>query len=51
MTGLGGGFSAAISKANKTVFDKCGVIGVYAEYGPGQKAMVVLEKSNKDAYA
>lgn len=51
MTGFGGGFSAAISKANSTVFDKLGVIGVYAEYGPGQKAMVVLEKSNKDAYA
>lgn len=51
MTGLGGGFSAAISKANSTTFDKCGVIGVYAEYGAGQKCMVVLDKSATSSYA
>lgn len=44
MTGLGGGFSVAIGKANSTVFDKVGLVGVYAEYGKGQKAMVVLDK-------
>ena len=50
MFGIGGGFSAAISQANKSVFDKLGVIGVYAEYGPGQKAMVVLDKANSGSY-
>jgi hypothetical protein len=34
MTGFGGGFSAAIAAANETYFDKVGVVGVYAEYGP-----------------
>ena len=47
MTGIGGGFSAAIGKANTTVFSKVGVIGVYAEYGQGQKAMVVLDNSSE----
>lgn len=51
MTGIGGGFSAAISKANSTIFDKVGVIGVYAEYGAGQKAMVVLDKAETSKYA
>ena len=44
MTGFGGGFSAAIDSANTTFFEKVGVVGCYAEYGVGQKAMVVLTK-------
>ena len=51
MTGLGGGFSAAITKANSSVLEKAGAIGVYAEYGPGQKAMVVLDATSTDKYA
>ena len=42
-TGIGGGFSKAISKANELYFDKVGCVGCYAEYGKGQKAMVVFE--------
>lgn len=34
MTGAGGGFSAAIASANETYFEKVGVVGAYAEYGP-----------------
>ena len=46
MTGIGGGFSVAITKANGGFLNKIGCIGVYAEYGPGQKAMVVLDASD-----
>ena len=44
MMGMDGGFSKAISKANEDYLDKIGCIGVYAEYGKGQKCMVVLTK-------
>jgi len=42
-TGFGGGFSKSIAKANEDKFMKCGCVAAYAEYGPGQKAMVVLD--------
>ena len=42
--GMDGGFSKAIAKANEDFLDKIGCIGAYAEYGPGQKCMVVLTK-------
>jgi len=44
MTGLDGGFSKAIAKANEDFLDNIGCIGAYAEYGKGQKCMVVLAK-------
>jgi len=44
VTGMGGGFSKAISQANADYFDKLGLIGAYAEYHKGQKAMVVFPK-------
>ena len=42
--GIGSGFSKAVAKANEEYFDRIGCVGVYAEYGAGQKAMVVLTK-------
>ena len=42
--GMDGGFSKAIAKANEDFLDKIGCIGAYAEYGKGQKCMVVLTK-------
>lgn len=42
--GFGSGFSKAIGLANDEHFSKIGCVAAYAEYGPGQKAMVVLTK-------
>ena len=44
MMGMDGGFSKAIAKANEDFLDGIGCIGCYAEYGKGQKCMVVLTK-------
>merc|ERR1712194_69687 len=44
-TGLGFGFSKAIARANKDHFERIGALAAYAEYGKGQKAMVVLPLS------
>jgi hypothetical protein len=35
--GIGGGFRQAIVQANEDYLDKIGCVGVYAEYGAGQK--------------
>ena len=43
--GIGGGFTKAIGAANDEYFTKIGCVAAYAEYGPGQKAMVVLTKA------
>ena len=48
-TGIGGGFSKAIADANEEYFSKIGCVAAYAEYGPGQKAMVVLTQEAADA--
>ena len=50
-TGTGGGFSKAITKANEEYFSKIGCVACYAEYGMGQKAMVVFTKEVADAGA
>ena len=42
LTGFGSGFSKAIAAANGAHFGKIGCVAAYAEYGPGQKAMVVF---------
>jgi len=47
--GFGGGFSKAIGLANDEHFSKIGCVAAYAEYGPGQKAMVVLTKEAASA--
>ena len=48
MTGFGGGFSVAIANANSGFLNKIGCVGVYAEYGPGQKCMVVLDSMDSN---
>ena len=50
LPGIGGGFESAIGHANDDLFDGLGPVGVYAEYGPGQKAMVVLDKTQTDKF-
>ena len=50
LPGIGGGFESAIGHANDDLFDGLGLVGVYAEYGPGQKAMVVLDKTQTDKF-
>ena len=47
LTGFGAGFSKAIARANEDYLLKIGCIGVYAEYGKGQKCMVVLDKETQ----
>ena len=49
MTGIGGGFSKAIKKANDDYFDKCGLEATYAEYAKGQKCMIVYKKGTVPA--
>lgn len=49
MTGIGGGFSKAITAANETYFDKCGLEATYAEYSAGQKCMIVYAKGKVPA--
>jgi hypothetical protein len=43
-TGMGGGFTKAIAAANNKYLWKIGCLAAYCEYGPGQKAMVVITK-------
>lgn len=50
-TGTSGGFSKAITKANEEYFGKVGCVACYAEYGLGQKAMVVFTKEVADGGA
>lgn len=46
-----GGFSKAITAANKEYFEKLGCVACYAEYHKGCKAMVVYTKEAADAGA
>ena len=46
---MGFGFSQAIKDANELFFLKNGMVACYAEYGPGQKAMVVFDKATAAA--
>jgi hypothetical protein len=48
-TGWGGGFSKAIAQAQKDHIEKIDCVAVYAEYGMGQKAIVVLTKDVADS--
>ena len=50
-TGMSGGFSKAITQANAEYFEKIGCVACYAEYGMGQKAMVVFTKEVADSGA
>ena len=50
-TGMSGGFSKAITQANAEYFEKIGCVACYAEYGKGQKAMVVFTKEVADSGA
>ena len=48
-TGIGGGFSKAIHEAQEQYFSKCDLEATYAEYGYGQKCMIVYEKGKVPA--
>ena len=44
MTGIGSGFANAVKAANDAYFSKCDLEAINAEYGVGQKCMLVYAK-------
>jgi hypothetical protein len=45
--GIGGGFRQAIVRANEDYLDKIGCVGVYAEYGAGQKVSSMASRAGR----